>query len=158
MVAVAKHTAPRLPRTPQSDAERVAVLLDLPVRSTDLSLVEAIEKGLPVAAADAIVAALDPAGEALQVTSLVPKATYHRAKKLRQPLGRDQSERLLAFARVAAEGLRLYRGDTAKALAFLKAAHPMLADRTPLDLAISSTAGADLVLKLLWRADAGVAV
>ncbi len=145
-------------RQPQSDAERIAALLDLPVRSTDFALVEAIERGLPVSSAEAIIAALDPDGDTLQVTALVPKATYHRAKKLRQPLGRDQSERLLAFARVGAEVLRLYRGDSAKALAFLKAAHPILGNRTPLDLAAGSTAGADLVLKLLYRADAGVAL
>lgn len=157
MVAAAAKQTSRA-RQPQSDAERVASLLDLPARSTDIALVEAIERGLPVSAADAIVAALDPSGETLQVTALVPKATYHRAKKLRHPLGRDQSERLLAFARVAAEALRLYRGDTAKALAFLRADHPMLANRSPLDLAVSSTAGADLVLKLLYRADAGAAV
>lgn len=157
MVAAAAKQQPK-GRVPQSDAERIAMLLDLPVRSTDIALVEAIEQGLTVSAAETLVAALDPAGDTLAVTALVPKATYHRAKKLRQRLGRDQSERLLAFARVAAEALRLYRGDNAKALAFLSAMHPMLANRTPLDLAISSTAGADLVLKLLFKADAGVAV
>lgn len=155
--AVRKNAASAL-RRPQSDAERVATLLDLPAHATDLSLVAAIERGLPVSAANAIVSSLDPAGETLQVTALVPKATYHRAKKLRQPLSRDLSERLLAFARVAAEALRLYGGDTAKTLAFLRSEHSMLGGRSPMDLAITSTAGADLVLKLMWRADAGVAV
>lgn len=157
MSATAKVASTRRPPA-RSDAERIAALLDLPARASDLSLVEAIERGLPVAAADALVSALDPAGETLSVSALVPKATYHRAKKLRQPLGRDQSERLLAFARVAAEALRLYGGDTSKALAFLRAGHPMLGDRTPLDLAAASAAGGDLVLKLLHKADAGVAV
>ena len=105
MVAAVKIAPVRRP-PPRSDADRVAALLDLPARASDLLLVEAIERGLPVAAAEAIVAALDPSGDALPVTALVPKATYHRAKKLRQPLSRDQSERLLAFARVAAEALR----------------------------------------------------
>jgi uncharacterized protein (DUF2384 family) len=35
--------------------------------------------------------------------------------------------------------------------------HPLLGGRTPIDLAKESIAGADLVLKLLAKADAGVA-
>jgi uncharacterized protein (DUF2384 family) len=40
---------------------------------------------------------------------------------------------------------------------FMARKHAMLEGRTPLDVAKETTAGADLVLKILARADAGVA-
>ena len=42
-------------------------------------------------------------------------------------------------------------GDKDRARRFLLNPHPMLGDRTPLDIALESGAGADLVVNLLGR-------
>jgi putative toxin-antitoxin system antitoxin component (TIGR02293 family) len=125
---------------------------------SDIELVERVERGFPTKTASTIVRRLDPLGRYLQVTDIVPKSTYHRRLKARQALTKDESEKVLALARVFVEILRQYRDDTLLAAHFLVRKHPMLAGRTPLDVAKESTAGADLVLKILAKADAGVAV
>jgi hypothetical protein len=58
---------------------------------------------------------------------------------------------------VFAEVLRLYHGETALVAHFLLRPHPLLG-ATAIELAKESLAGADLVLKLLAKAEAGVAV
>jgi putative toxin-antitoxin system antitoxin component (TIGR02293 family) len=83
--------------------------------------------------------------------------TYFRRKSKGLPLTREQSERIVALARVVVEILRIYGGDKTRALSFLSRPHPLLKGRTPLDMAKESTVGADVVMKLLGRADAGVA-
>ena len=66
--------------------------------------------------------------------------------------------RRLDGSRVFVEVLRQYGADTAASALFLMRPHPMLGGRSPFHVAKESTAGADLVLKLLARAEAGVAV
>ena len=53
---------------------------------------------------------------------------------------------------------RAWHGDRAATLAFLDRPHPLLAGQSPLDMARSSTAGADAVLALIRRAEAGIAL
>ena len=52
---------------------------------------------------------------------------------------------------------RAYRGDRTATDAFLNRPHPLLDGETPLDVARSSSAGADAVLNLILRAEAGMA-
>ncbi len=142
-----------------SDASGIAAILGLPhpARVDDLVLVAHVEKGLPSSAVEALIGGIDPTGDHVAIIDLVPKATYFRRKAKGQPLTREQSERIVGLARVVVELLRLYGQDSARALAFLSAAHPLLKGRAPLDMAKESTFGADIVLKLLGRADAGAA-
>ena len=144
----------------RSDAASIAAFMGLknPNRFTDLALVDQIATGLPARAAKIIASRIDPAGDFLQATDLIPRATFHRKLKQREALSAEHSERLLSFARVLAEALRQYRGDQRAAHEFLRGPHPMLGGRSALKLALRSTAGADLVLRLLERAEAGVAV
>ena len=65
---------------------------------------------------------------------------------------------MFALSKVFLETLRQYHDDREMAVAFLSRKHPMLGGRSPLDVARESVAGADLVLKLLDQAEAGVAV
>ena len=51
-----------------------------------------------------------------------------------------------------------FRSDGARIEGFLTRPHPRLDGDSPLDLATSSSAGTEAVLKLLLRAEAGVAV
>ncbi len=150
--------------TPQvfeySEASEIAQFMGLKnwKRVNDIELVETVEEGLPVATAQTIVRKIDPRGQFVDVHQIIPKATFYRKKESNQALTRDQSEKVLGLSKVFVEVLRIYKGDTEKAAMFLTNKHPLLGNRSPMDLSISSTAGADLVLDLLSRADAGVAV
>ena len=145
--------------TGNSEASRLAMFLGLPggKRMNDLALVERVEKGFPASTATIIAKKVDPTGQFLQVRDFIPKSTYHRRLKKMQALTKDESARFFALARVFVEALLQYHDDSKLAAQFLVREHPMLAGRTPLDVAKESTAGADLVLKLLARAEAGVA-
>ena len=62
------------------------------------------------------------------------------------------------LARLVDAVARAFRGDVARIDDFLTRPHPLLDGESPLDMATSSSAGADSVLKLVLRAEAGVAV
>ncbi|MEL6372925.1 MAG: antitoxin Xre-like helix-turn-helix domain-containing protein [Pseudomonadota bacterium] len=123
-----------------------------------MRLAAKVQRGFPVSAATRIVRFIDPRGEAFAPTDLVPKSTLAKRKKDKQPLTKDESEKLYAFARVVVETLRLYHDDRERAVRFLNTAHPLLDDRSPAELALETTAGAEAVMKMLLRADASVAV
>jgi putative toxin-antitoxin system antitoxin component (TIGR02293 family) len=146
------------PEKRYSEASRIAQFMGLPRWSEmdDLRLVEKVERGFPTKTAETIVRRIDPKGAHLQVTDIIPKATYHRRKD--GSLTKDQSEKILALSRVFAEVMNQYKGETSGVALFLMRPHPLLGGRSPFEVANESTAGADLVLKLLARAEAGVAV
>lgn len=139
-----------------SEAARTAWLLGLRAES-DLDLVRRVERGFPTKSADTLARRLDPRGEYLRVTDIIPKSTYHRRLKAKEPFSREESEKLFSLARVFAEAARQYGKDMTRVGQFMARKHPLLEGRTPLDVAKETTAGADLVLKLLAQADAGVA-
>lgn len=143
-----------------SEASRLAEFLGLPGarRMSDLALVENVERGFPPKTATVLARRIDPSGRLFQVNDVIPKSTYHRRLKKSQVLTKEESEKILALARVFVEMLRQYHGDGDRAGQFLLREHVMLGGRTPVDVAKESTAGADLVLKLLAQAEAGVAV
>jgi len=144
----------------RSEASRIARFMGLRewAKIDDLRLVERVESGLPISTARAIVRNIDPHGQHLQVYDLIPRATYYRRKEQKKPLTKDQSEMIFALSKVFSEVIRQYHDDKESAALFLSKNHPLLGGRSPLDVARESTAGADLVMKLLARAEAGVAV
>ncbi len=147
-------------KSPQlSEARQIAsfIGLDRLKDIDDLALVERVTKGFPVRAVTTVVKRIDPEGRYLKESDIIPKSTLHRREKQQKPLSREESERLLAVSRVFAETLRLYHSDSAKSAQFLTTPHAMLGAKSPMELAIGSIAGADLVLKLLQKADAGQA-
>ncbi|MEL6277295.1 MAG: antitoxin Xre/MbcA/ParS toxin-binding domain-containing protein [Pseudomonadota bacterium] len=143
-----------------SEAGRIAQFMGLRRWNTinEVELVEQVAKGLPTSTLETIVKKVDPSGSLLDVFDLVPKATFYRRKEAKKPLTKDQSEMVFALSKVFSETIRLYSGDRELAAMFLAKKHPMLGGRSPIDVARESTAGADLVLTLLARAEAGVAV
>jgi putative toxin-antitoxin system antitoxin component (TIGR02293 family) len=90
------------------------------------------------------------------IYDLIPRSSYH--KKGTPRLSQAHSERLFAVSKVFAEALRLYGDDRIKASEFLRRPHALFDGRSPMDLALESTAGAEIVLRNLARAEAGVAV
>lgn len=145
---------------PRSEANRIARFMGLRewAKMDDVRLVECVESGLPISTARAIVRNIDPRGHYVKVYDLIPKATYYRREKQKKPLSKDQSEMIYALSKVFSEAIRQYHDDKELASLFMSRNHPLLGGRTPLDVARESTAGADLIMKLLARAEAGVAV
>ena len=125
---------------------------------SDMTLVRKVEDGLPLDTAERvsrlIVSDLHEAKFAL-----VSPSTHARVKKRPgKNLSRDLSEKVYSVARVVYQALRLWKGDTEAVRRFMARPHQLLDGRTPSDVATESSAGADLVVRLLGRARAGVAV
>lgn len=91
------------------------------------------------------------------VGPIVPEATLRRARK-GGLLAREMSERLYEVGRVVALAERIYHGDDAAMGRFMRRPHQLLSGSAPLDMARSSSAGAEAVINLLRRAEAGFAV
>ena len=68
------------------------------------------------------------------------------------------SERLYEVSRVLDAVSRTYHGDKAAIARFLEKPHRLLGGHTPLGMARSSSAGAEAVINMLRRAEAGFAV
>ncbi len=143
-------------RVATSEARRIAKFMGLPdwAKVDDLGLVERVAKGFPVKTATIVIERIDPHGKFVRATDIIPKSTLHRRK---HALTKDESEKIWAISKVFYEVLKLYHDDAGRAARFMLQVHPMLGGRAPIDLAKESIAGADLVLKLLAKADAGVA-
>ena len=85
-------------------------------------------------------------------------AALRRVRKARKALSRQLSERLYELGRVVDAVSRAYHGDRDAIDAFLNRPHPLLEGETPFDMARSSSAGAEAVLNLIRRAEAGMAL
>ncbi|MDX1820370.1 MAG: antitoxin Xre/MbcA/ParS toxin-binding domain-containing protein [Alphaproteobacteria bacterium] len=155
MSALEAYTTPE--QLPASEAGRIGMILGLSQEETmtDVALASQVGAGLRPAAADRLASYL---GRGVVIGQIIPEATLRRARKDRKVLPREMSERLYEISRVVDAVGRTYHGDQRLAHRFLTTPHPLLEGQTPLDLARSSSAGADAVLNLLRRADAGFAL
>ena len=142
---------------PASEATRVAMLLaiDEPDIRSDVQLARLVAGGLLPASAIALAEVL---GQRRVVGPVIPEATLRRVRRARTVLSRQHSERLYEVGRVVDAVSRAYHGDRDAIEAFLSRPHPLLEGDTPFDMARSSSAGAEAVLNLIRRAEAGVAV
>lgn len=142
------------------DAAAIARLLGLPSwrKMNSLSLVDQIEQGLPLQAVERVAQVMAPDDPRARFT-LLPRSTWIRLRKRSpQRLTRERSERVHGVARVLLEARRLWKDDRPAMVRFLNRPHPLLGGRVPLDVARESTAGADLVVRIIGEARAGVAV
>lgn len=122
-----------------------------------LALANRVEEGLPVSALDLLAAAISP-GDTQFKYRLVPKATLARRRlSARKLLNREESNRLARLATVFVFAKNVY-GRASRAREFLNRPHMMLDNRTPLDVALATSPGADAVTNLLGRATYGSAV
>ena len=128
----------------------VADTLGLPLGGkpalSPLDLVGRIEKGLPIATLDRLARTLAPADAQFKYR-LVPKATYER-RKTSHRLSSEEGARVTRLARVWGLALEVW-GTEAEARDFMFRPHAMLEDALPIDVAIRSEIGADLVLGIL---------
>jgi putative toxin-antitoxin system antitoxin component (TIGR02293 family) len=118
---------------------------------TPLALAYGVLKGFPVSALDRLAAMVCPHDVRRFTYRVVPKPTLERRRKAKKPLTTDESDRLVRIAKVFAFGLEIYH-DEAKVREFLTRPHVMLDNKTPLDVALATSPGADAVINLMGRA------
>jgi len=140
-----------------SAAQDVANVLGVGMeRASPLALVEAIERGLPVAALERVSSAIAPLDQSFKFR-IVPKATFNRRKsKPPRLLSNVESDVLTRVARVWARACGVWGGEV-EARAFLNRPHPLLDNRRPLDVVLGAELGAELVVDILGRLEHGSA-
>lgn len=149
------HSAQR--KAPANEATRVARLLAIDDANmlSEVDLARRVSSGLPSQSALGLSEIL---GKKRVVGSIIPEASLRRARNANKPLSRELSERLFEIGRVV-DALRLaYHGNQEAIDGFLHRPHALLEGDTPFEMATSSSAGAQAVLNLIRRAEAGVAV
>jgi putative toxin-antitoxin system antitoxin component (TIGR02293 family) len=144
---------------PASEPMRLARLLRLTDAHgrSDLAFADRIATGLPVKSALALGDILNQVRDKA-LYGVVSESTLRRAQKAKAPLAREHSERIYELGRVVDHAAKTFRGDLPAIARFLGRPNQALEGRTPFDVAKSSSAGAELVVRLLREADAGVAV
>ncbi|MBB4087880.1 antitoxin Xre/MbcA/ParS toxin-binding domain-containing protein (plasmid) [Sphingomonas carotinifaciens] len=124
------------------------------LHASRLALAYSIEKGLPVTALDRLADSVAP-DDARFKFRLIPKATLERRRKsASKRLTSEEGDRLARLAKVFSFALSIY-GEPERARAFLTRPHAMLDGKPPLDVALATSPGADLVINLLGRAAYG---
>jgi len=121
---------------------------------TRLGLAYSIQAGLPVSALDHLADVVAPDDRRFKFR-LISKATLgRREKSSSKRLTSEEGDRLARIAKVFSFALDIYR-DPAKVREFLGRPHAMLDNQPPLDVALATGPGADVVINLLGRAAYG---
>ena len=131
--------------TPQKIAT-VMALLPLPRSFAELD--DLVHQGLPKSA---LRAGVDHVGRTADerrrlLFRIIPEATFKRRQDRLTP---DESEKTERLARIFATALYVW-DDEADAREFLNTPHPLLGERSPLDVAMTEL-GARRVEELLWQ-------
>jgi putative toxin-antitoxin system antitoxin component (TIGR02293 family) len=131
--------------TPQKIA---AVMALSPLPRSFAELDDLVHQGLPK---NALRAGVDHVGRTTEerrrlLFRIVPEATFKRRQDRLTP---DESEKTERLARIFATAFHVWDDET-DAQEFLNTAHPLLAGRSPLDVAMTEI-GARRVEELLWK-------
>ena len=142
---------------PLNEPTRLARLMGLDDAGEldDVELARRVADGLPTTVVIAFARIL---GRSKVIGLMVPEATYRRLSKQGKRLPREHSERIYELGRVLDALARVYHGNLENILGFLDDPHMLLGGETPFDMARSSSAGAETVLNLVLRAEAGMPV
>lgn len=135
--------------------EKIASVMNLvPIPHSFAELDALVSKGLPKGALKASVERICKSTEDRKhlLYRIIPEATY---KRRRDRLSVEESERAERLARVFATAQYVW-GSEDDTRAFLSTPHPMLQDRTPLDVSMTEL-GARRVEELLWKLYFGIA-
>jgi putative toxin-antitoxin system antitoxin component (TIGR02293 family) len=137
----------------------IAQMLDIPLRRarplTPMELVTSIETGLKPQIVAKIAKTIAPDSATFSYL-FVSKATLARRLSQKKRLTADESARLARAARIWTHARAIWQSD-ALAREFLFRPHPMLDGRAPIETAISTDLGAELVDQLLGRLEYGSA-
>lgn len=121
---------------------------------TTMGLARSIEQGLPIGAVDKIAKCVSPESTRVFTYKVVPKATFERRRLKKERLTRQEGDKLARVAKVFVFGMSVFQ-DHDKVREFLTRPHMMLENEAPIDVALSTGAGADAVINLLGRAAYG---
>jgi putative toxin-antitoxin system antitoxin component (TIGR02293 family) len=139
---------------------RAARLLEIPAKNkpleSDVQYLTFLNRGLPLKSIYRISAAIAPQDKKFPYR-IVPKATFARKKKIKGRLSKPQSELVTRLAEVWTDALRVWKTED-DARSFLNRSHPLLENKRPVDLALQSEVGAQLVRDVLGRLEHGTAV
>jgi putative toxin-antitoxin system antitoxin component (TIGR02293 family) len=126
-------------------------------KGSRLALADSVENGLPLSALERLAGQVSP-GDTSFKFRLIPKATFERRKRaVKKILNREESDRIARLAKVFSLAESVY-GTPDGARAFLTRPHMMLDGKLPLDVALATGPGADVVSNILGRAAYGAAV
>jgi putative toxin-antitoxin system antitoxin component (TIGR02293 family) len=132
---------------------RVQEILKTPRLRSDQDLVRAVEERLPTAVVDGLRqhGVTDDEVYAL----VVPRRTLTHRRARREALSREESDRAVRVARIAALAEHVF-GEAHRAWRWLRSSKRQFRGRTPLQL-LATEAGARVVEELLYRVDEGMA-
>ena len=136
--------------------EKIASIMALiPVPHSFAELDALVSHGLPKNALKSSVAYICLSNEDRKqlLYRIIPEATY---KRRRDKLNAEESGRIERLARIYATTQYVWNSDD-DARAFLHTPHPLLQDRTPLDVSMTEL-GARRVEEVLWQLYYGIAV
>jgi putative toxin-antitoxin system antitoxin component (TIGR02293 family) len=133
--------------------KRVQQMLGVHRLSSDHDVLKLVEDRVPTAAVDGLKRSGVTDDEIYAL--IVPRRTLTHRKTRREPLSRDESDRAVRLARIAALAEQVF-GDPARAWRWLRAGKRQFHDRSALQLVVTE-AGARLVEELLYRIDEGLA-
>jgi putative toxin-antitoxin system antitoxin component (TIGR02293 family) len=122
---------------------------------TPLELAAFIERGLPLGVVSTLAAAVAPADADFK-NRFVPRATLARRKRDKARLTPTEGDRVARVARLWARALQVWKSEHS-AREFLFRPHPMLEGRLPIDAALGTEIGAELVDQILGRLEHGTA-
>ena len=127
---------------------------DRPGLRGPLALLHEIEAGIPASSVERLALRISPDDKSFKF-QIIPKATYERRKK-EMRLSLAESERVVRLARVYEAALGVWKTDAA-AQAFMARSHALLEGKTPLEVALASSVGAEVVGEILGRLEHGTA-
>lgn len=141
------------PISPPRLLKRVQEMLGVERLRSDQDLVRLVEERLPIDAIDGLRRSGLTDDELYSL--VVPRRTLTHRRTRREALSRDESDRAVRLARLAALAEQVF-GETERSWRWLRAAKRQFHGRTPLQL-MATEAGARLVEELLYRIDEGMA-
>lgn len=133
--------------------KRVQEMLGVQALRSDQDLVKLVEERLTIGAIDGLRRSGMTDEEIYSL--VVPRRTLTHRRARREALSREESDRAVRLARIAALAEHVF-GHSERAWHWLRAAKRQFRDRSPLQLT-ATEAGARLVEELLYRIDEGMA-
>jgi putative toxin-antitoxin system antitoxin component (TIGR02293 family) len=138
---------------PPTLLKRVQQMLGVRRLGSDQDLVRLVEDGLATGSIERLMQSGVTDDEIYAL--VVPRRTLTHRRARREPLSRDESDRAVRLARIAALAEQVF-GDRARAWHWLRATKRQFTTRSPLQLS-ATEAGARLVEELLYSIDEGMA-
>ena len=120
---------------------------------SDADLVALVEKRLPITAISALLEHGILEKEIYSV--IVPRRTLQHRRARKEDLSREESDRAVRLARLAALTEKIF-GDSKDGMLWLRSAKKSFHSRTPVDM-MATEAGARLVEEALYQIDEGMA-